>query len=119
MSPYYRYSPMFNRPPTDRKLLQCIYRKYVTQYPQRGDPYLPIDIPAVAAELGCAEEPSPRVTLYKMRRRKPTSTSKTNKAKERLSSYRTCEKSDRKVFREQKRHSFAGCTASSRANDVA
>lgn len=50
--------------PTDRYLLQCIFDMYVADYPgpknARGvglnDPYVPIDIPAVAMRVGMSQE---------------------------------------------------------------
>jgi hypothetical protein len=52
------------RLPTEREILRCIYRIYESSYPgippgaERGenDPYLPIDVKAVAAELKCKPE---------------------------------------------------------------
>ena len=37
---------------TDREILRVIYDMYRASYPSEGDPYLPIDVPAVAAKLG-------------------------------------------------------------------
>lgn len=53
-----------NKLPTDRAILKCIYRMYESAYPgvqpesPRGenDPYLAIDVPAVAAKLRCKPE---------------------------------------------------------------
>ena len=53
-----------NRLPTDRFVLQCIYDMYEGSYPGKkgpdnkgeNDPYLAIDIPAVAAKLQCSPE---------------------------------------------------------------
>ncbi len=50
--------------PTDRRVLRCIYEMYEASYPgvQSGevrgenDPYLPIDLQAVAKRLGCKPE---------------------------------------------------------------
>lgn len=45
--------------PTDRFVLQCIFDMYEQSYPgEKGDndPYLAIDIPAVAAKLQCSPE---------------------------------------------------------------
>jgi hypothetical protein len=50
--------------PTDREVLRCIYDMYESSYPEvppgetRGanDPYLPIDVRALAAKLGCKPE---------------------------------------------------------------
>jgi len=49
--------------PTDRQVLKCIYEMYLPMYPgaqsgSRGenDPYLSIDVPAVAVKLGCKPE---------------------------------------------------------------
>jgi len=38
---------------TDREILRCIYDMYRTDYPEKGDPLIPIDLAAVAAKLGC------------------------------------------------------------------
>ena len=53
-----------NKLPTDREVLKCIYEMYESSYPcvqpgsARGenDPYLAIDIPAVAEKLKCKSE---------------------------------------------------------------
>lgn len=53
-----------NKLPTDRAILKCIYEMYEPAYPgvqpgsPRGenDPYIAIDIPAVATKLGCNAE---------------------------------------------------------------
>jgi len=50
--------------PTDRKVLRCIYEMYEAEYPGpagadgRGsnDPYVPVDVKAVAARLNCSPE---------------------------------------------------------------
>ena len=50
--------------PTDRYVLQCIFDMYSSNYPgteghdgrRVNDPYLAIDIPAVAVRLGCSPE---------------------------------------------------------------
>ena len=50
--------------PTDREVLKCIYEMYESSYPGtspeagRGenDPYIAIDVPAVAEKLGCKSE---------------------------------------------------------------
>ena len=53
-----------NNLPTDREILSCIFDMYCSAYPgkpagsERGenDPYMPIDIKALAARLGCNAE---------------------------------------------------------------
>ena len=53
-----------NKLPTDRRVLECIFEMYESSYPGpkaatgRGenDPYVAIDIPAVAAKLDCNPE---------------------------------------------------------------
>ena len=53
-----------NKLPTDRKVLQCIYDMYESSYPGakvgagggENDPYIAIDVPAVAARLKCKPE---------------------------------------------------------------
>lgn len=55
---------IMSAPPTDRKILECIYQMYESSYPGRksaevrgeNDPYLPIQVPEVAARIGCAPE---------------------------------------------------------------
>lgn len=50
--------------PTDRKILRCIYTMYQDSYPGpktpaghgANDPYIPIDIAAIAARLSCVPE---------------------------------------------------------------
>ncbi|MGH8729358.1 MAG: hypothetical protein ACREV9_14660 [Burkholderiales bacterium] len=47
--------------PTDREILRCIFEMYESSYPrteagEKRDPYVPIDIPALAARLGCVPE---------------------------------------------------------------
>jgi hypothetical protein len=50
--------------PTDHEVLRCVFEMYESSYPgaapdeTRGsnDPYVPIDVRAVAAELGCKPE---------------------------------------------------------------
>jgi hypothetical protein len=52
------------RLPTDRYILECIFLMYERDYPgptsasSRGenDPYVPVDLPAVAKEVGCSPE---------------------------------------------------------------
>jgi hypothetical protein len=38
---------------TDRQILMALYLMYRADYPTKGDPWLPIDIPAVAERLRC------------------------------------------------------------------
>ncbi len=55
---------MMNKLPTDRYVLQCIFDMYQSSYPgQRtaggrgeNDPYISIDIPAIANKLACSPE---------------------------------------------------------------
>lgn len=41
---------------TDREILRCIFDMYEGQYPKGGDPWLPIDVQAVARQLKCSPE---------------------------------------------------------------
>ena len=41
---------------TDRAILRCIFDMYASEYPAKGDPWLPIDVAAVARKLGCSHE---------------------------------------------------------------
>lgn len=38
---------------TDQAILRCIFDMYSADYPEKGDPLLPIDLHAVATRLGC------------------------------------------------------------------
>ena len=45
--------------PTDRRVLECIYQMYESSYPgtnRENDPYVAIDVKAVARELGCSPD---------------------------------------------------------------
>jgi hypothetical protein len=45
--------------PTDRYVLECIFRMYESSYPganKSNDPYVAIDIGALAKEIGCNPE---------------------------------------------------------------
>lgn len=41
---------------TDREILRCLYDMYHADYPGKGDPLVPVDIPTVAKRLGCTPE---------------------------------------------------------------
>lgn len=41
---------------TDREILQAIFDMYRADYPAKGDPWLPIDVRAVASRLGTEPE---------------------------------------------------------------
>lgn len=53
-----------NKLPTDRGVLQCIFDMYQSSYPGQkaadgrgeNDPFISIDIPAIASKLGCGPE---------------------------------------------------------------
>ena len=54
-----------NELPTDRRVLECIFEMYESSYPGtksvpgrsgENDPYVAIDVPAIAARLGCSPE---------------------------------------------------------------
>jgi hypothetical protein len=47
---------LWSRPKTDREVLACIYRKHIHQYPKQGDPFVALDLEALAKELGMPEE---------------------------------------------------------------
>lgn len=58
------YSFAMSKLPSDRKVLECIYEMYEASYPgdhsrtgsNENDPYVAIDVPAVAAKLNCKPE---------------------------------------------------------------
>jgi hypothetical protein len=41
---------------TDREILRALYDLYVADYPAKGDPFVEIDVHAVAKKLGCGPE---------------------------------------------------------------
>lgn len=41
---------------TDRQVLRALYEMYRDDYPSKGDPFIEIDLNAVAARLGCSAE---------------------------------------------------------------
>lgn len=50
-----------NRLPTDREVRKCIFEVYEASYPadpetRKNDPYVPVDLRAVAAKLDCKPE---------------------------------------------------------------
>jgi len=47
---------MRNTLDTDRKILRTIFEMYVLDYPAKGDPWLPIDVQAIASRLNCNPE---------------------------------------------------------------
>lgn len=38
---------------TDREILRCVFDMYKADYPAKGDPLLPVDLNAIAQQLGC------------------------------------------------------------------